>query len=148
MPRIWTKLGGHSSYKPPGASYTAQGPLKNQNSSKANFYLERAAREHRRPLAGMFRVRGVPGKCSSFVQHGCLLGLFGNSWGFLWDADGTSVCCRLFFWHLLTISKTLGRTSHASLIAQGALAEAWGINISSASFRTFGQVRRRGCWGM
>ena len=106
-------------------------------------YLERAAREHRRPLAGMFRVRGVPGKCSSFVQHGCLLGLFGNSWGFLCDADGTSVCCRLFFWHLLTISKTLGRTSHASLIAQGALAEAWGMNNSSASFRTFAQVRRR-----
>ena len=26
--RIWTKLGGKSSYKPPGASYTAQGPQK------------------------------------------------------------------------------------------------------------------------
>ena len=24
--RIWTKLGGKSSYNPPGASYTAQGP--------------------------------------------------------------------------------------------------------------------------
>ena len=38
----------------------------------------------------MFRVRGVPGKSSSCVQHGCLLGLFGNSWGFLWDADDSS----------------------------------------------------------
>ena len=26
LPRIWTKLGGNSSYKPPGASYIAQGP--------------------------------------------------------------------------------------------------------------------------
>ena len=52
--------------------------------------LERPAGEHRRPLAGMFRVRGVPGKSSSCVQHGCLLGLFGNSWGFLWDADDSS----------------------------------------------------------
>ena len=52
--------------------------------------LERPAGEHRRPLAGMFRVRGVPSKSSSCVQHGCLLGLFGNSWGFLWDADDSS----------------------------------------------------------
>ena len=52
--------------------------------------LERPAGEHRRPLAGMFRVRGVPGKSSSCVQHGCLLGLFGNSWGCLWDADDSS----------------------------------------------------------
>ena len=52
--------------------------------------LERPAGEYRRPLAGMFRVRGVPGKSSSCVQHGCLLGLFGNSWGFLWDADDSS----------------------------------------------------------
>ena len=28
FPRIWTKLGGNSSYKPPGASYTAHGPQK------------------------------------------------------------------------------------------------------------------------
>ena len=28
MPRIWTKLGGNSSYKPPGASCIAQGPQK------------------------------------------------------------------------------------------------------------------------
>ena len=52
--------------------------------------LERAEREDRRPLAGVFRVPHVPGKSSSCVQHGCLLGLFGNSWGFLWDADDSS----------------------------------------------------------
>ena len=52
--------------------------------------LERAEREDRRPLAGMFCVRGVRGKSPSCVQLGCLLGLFGNSWGFLWDADDSS----------------------------------------------------------
>ena len=52
--------------------------------------LERPAGGDRRPLAGIFRVRVVPGKSSSCVQHGCLLGLFGNSWGCLWDADDSS----------------------------------------------------------
>ena len=28
FPRIWMKLGGNSSYKPPGAYHTAQGPQK------------------------------------------------------------------------------------------------------------------------
>ena len=52
--------------------------------------LERALRENRRPLAGMFRVRGVPGQSSSCVQCGGLWGLFGNSWGCFWDADDSS----------------------------------------------------------
>ena len=32
--RIWTKLGGKSSYKPPGASYTAPGPYIRQGIGK------------------------------------------------------------------------------------------------------------------
>ena len=34
LPRIWTKLGGNSSYKPPGASYIAQGPYILQGNEK------------------------------------------------------------------------------------------------------------------
>ena len=52
--------------------------------------LERPAGGDRRPLAGIFRVRVVAGESSSCVQHSCLLGLFGNSWGFLRDADDSS----------------------------------------------------------
>ena len=35
--RIWTKPGGNSSNKPPGASYTAQGPQKQSEISKRMF---------------------------------------------------------------------------------------------------------------
>ena len=40
--------------------------------------LERALREDRRPLAGIFRVRAVSGQSASWVQDGCLLGCSGT----------------------------------------------------------------------
>ena len=39
------------------------------NSAHSMNYLERALREDRRPLAGMFRVRVVPGNCCRDVLH-------------------------------------------------------------------------------
>ena len=44
------------------------------NALPHTFYPERAAREDRRPLAGMFRVQFVPGKSSS----GCHTAVFGT----------------------------------------------------------------------
>ena len=37
--RIWSKLAGYSSYKPPGASYTAQGPQKQPETLNTYFIL-------------------------------------------------------------------------------------------------------------
>ena len=39
FPRIWTKLCGNSSYKPPGASYTAQGPQKQPEIIKRLLFI-------------------------------------------------------------------------------------------------------------
>ena len=58
--------------------------------------LERPAGEHRRPLAGMFRVQGLLGKSASCWNYGCLMGLFENFGGFLWDADDSSWGSRSF----------------------------------------------------
>ena len=40
---MWTKLGGNSSYKPPGASYTAPGPYilqENEKMRERNVYTK------------------------------------------------------------------------------------------------------------
>ena len=39
LPRIWTKLRGNYSYKPPGVSYTAQGPHKQPEILKKQFFI-------------------------------------------------------------------------------------------------------------
>ena len=41
FPRIWTKLEGNSSYKLPGASYTAQGPQKQSETFKHILFMFR-----------------------------------------------------------------------------------------------------------